>query len=186
MLTIQNLTLRTKEKTLFKGFNFAAQKGQTVWLKGKNGTGKTSLVKTIAGIGELEINSNAKIIWNEAEIQNLPAHERSKLGIFLVHQNPIEIKGLSLLELLKESCKIHWGAEYNSKLFLERLEVELKKINWSKEIIKRDLNYNLSGGEKKKSELLQMLMLRPKLLLIDEIDSGLDQTTQNLFANILF
>ena len=142
-------------------------------IKGGPGVGKSTLSKIIMGYPDYKIESG-DIIVNDTSILNLPINERSKLGIFLVYQNPISIEGVTNNELIKASM----DASSNPKKTLYEYAIEvssnIEKLEMDKNILHRSFNVGFSGGERKKTEVLQVLMLKPKFIILDELDSGLD------------
>lgn len=158
ILKIKNLQVKVKNKKVLKGVNLIIKKGEVYALLGPNGSGKTSLVQTILGDPKYDVTSG-KIIFKKKVINNLPPEKRVKLGIALAWQHPPAIKGVKLASLLKIIAK------------RKRLEAKLKI---GSKLLPRELNIGYSGGEKKLSELLQVLSLKPRLAIFDEIDSGLD------------
>jgi len=157
ILEIKNLKVKVKQKTIISGVSLSLEKGGVQAILGPNAAGKSSLVKTIIGLTDYKIYQG-KISFGEKKLNNLTLDKRAKLGIVMIFQSPPEIKGVKL------------------EMFLNviRAGKEIKIDSAEKKLLKRDLNIGFSGGEKKLSELLQARALQPKLLLIDEIDSGLD------------
>ena len=133
---------------------------------GPNGSGKSTLAKSIMGYFD---NINGRILFNGLDITKLSIEERSKLGIFLGFQNPIEIEGLSTMTFLTHIAK---GSSFKEKIDLIYSIADRLKID--KEMLSRSLNFGFSGGEKKRFEIMQMYLLKPKLAILDEPDSGLD------------
>ncbi len=158
MLEIKNLTVKKEGKVILEDINLKIAKGKKMALFGPNGSGKSSLAYTILGIKGYKV-VKGKILLFGKDITKVSPENRVKLGLALAFQHPPEIEGLSLKNLLENISK-----GFLEKRFLADYE----------NILKRDINKNLSGGEKKVSELLQILALKPKLAIFDEIDSGLD------------
>ncbi len=187
MLKIQNLKSHVNNKQILNGINFEIKSGEVVSIMGPNGSGKSSLASVIAGNPKFKING--LILFENKKINNLKSFERSLLGIFLAHQSPSAISGIDLSSYLFE---IHKSAASFKKLkpksifdFNLELESYIKKLKIKKEFLNQSLNIGLSGGEKKKIEMLQMLVLDPKLIILDEIDSGLDVDSLKLVAQII-
>lgn len=155
-LEIKNLHVQANGKEILNGLNLKIGRGETRALLGPNASGKTSLSQIIAGNPKYKITSG-KIIFQDKDITNLSPEERVKLGIVLVWQSPPNIKGVKLSTLLEKISKV-------KNIHLEEAEP----------LLNREINLDFSGGEKKISELLQVLSLKPKLVIFDEIDSGLD------------
>jgi len=161
LLKITNLSSSVEGKKIISGLNLEIVSGQTIILMGPNGAGKTTLFKTILGIGSFTINSG-EIYFNNRKINNLSIDQRARLGIALMFQKPPKITGVTLLSLLK--------------LLNSDEDKVLKQIkNFSADkLTSRDLNSNFSGGELKRSELLQLSLQNAWLYLLDEPDSGVD------------
>lgn len=155
MLKIKNLSVRVDGKDILKGINLEIKKGEIHALLGPNASGKSTLALTVAGLPDYEF-TKGKIFFEKKEITNLSPEERVKLGIALAFQHPPVIRGLKLAALLGEISK-------------ERREGIL-----GKELLEREINVGFSGGERKLSELAQILALEPKFVILDELDSGLD------------
>ena len=170
-IDIENLNVKTSGKEILKDFTLNIKPGEIHAIMGPNGVGKSTLSKVIMGYPDyLVLNGDIKV--NNNSILNLEINERSKLGIFLVYQNPISIDGLMESELIKSSLNAHTKKGlYEFILELEE-KADLLKIN--KDTLHKSFNVGASGGERKKNEILQMLILKPKFIILDELDSGLD------------
>lgn len=171
-LKIKNLTVSVEEKTILKDFNIEIKSGEIHAIMGPNGTGKSTLSKVIMGNPNYKIEKG-KIYFDEIEINKLPTDERARLGLFLGYQMPPEIEGVSNADFLRTA--IH-NKEQNFKLydFIKKINNTVEKLNMDKQMIHRGINEGFSGGERKKNEILQMYMLEPNTIILDEIDSGLD------------
>ena len=169
-IEIKNLYVSVKEKEILKNLNLNINEGEIHAIMGPNGTGKSTLSKVIMGYPDFNIKG--KILANNTLINDLTIDERSRLGIFLVYQNPISISGLTSSELIKASV----DTKGHKSLYEFALEVEkdMQKLEMPKEMLHRSFNVGFSGGERKKNEILQVLMLKPKFIILDELDSGLD------------
>lgn len=171
MLKVENLWARVEDKIVLKGINLKIEKGQFHALMGPNGSGKSSLANVIMGNPSYEV-IKGKIEFEGTDLLSLKCEERAKLKIFLVFQSPQEIDGVNLENLIwsiKKESDIKKAAELR-KSIIDALHM----VDLPQEFSKRALNLGFSGGEKKRSEVAQMLILKPKLALIDEVDSGLD------------
>lgn len=174
MLEIKNLSVIAKEnkKEILKNLNLKLEKGKVHLLMGKNGSGKSTLLNVIMGHPDFEVTSG-EILLDGENILELDTDKRAKKGIFLSFQNPEEIDGVKLTDFLSY-VSLKQDETRSMFKFAKDMQVETKKLNISSEISKRYLNVGFSGGEKKKNEILQMKILKPKYVMLDEVDSGLD------------
>lgn len=171
-LKIENLTVSVENKTILKDFNIEIKSGEIHAIMGPNGTGKSTLSKVIMGDENYKIEKG-KILFDEKEINNLPTDERAKLGLFLGYQMPPEIEGVSNADFLRTA--IHSKKEtFKLYDFIKKINKTVDELNMDKQMIHRGINEGFSGGERKKNEILQMYMLEPNTIILDEIDSGLD------------
>src|SRR3989344_1382464 len=171
-LEIKNLNVNVDGKEILKGLNLNLEKGKVYALMGPNGSGKSTLSQVLAGNPKYKISG--EISFEGEEISNLKPHERSKKGLFLSFQYPVEISGVTISSFLKTALNSLKGKKISPIEFWNILEKHSKKLNIDKSFLSRFLNEGFSGGEKKKAEVLQMLILNPKLAILDETDSGLD------------
>ncbi len=172
MIQVKNLNVSANGKEILKNINLDLDKG-IYFLKGKNGIGKTTLANTLMGNPKCEINSG-EIFLDGEDITKVSMNKRAKKGLFVSYQNPIEISGVSIMNFLRMAYN-SLNKEKISMLDFKRLVVEKAKlIGLDEEFLERNLNVGFSGGEKKKMEILQMLVLEPKIVILDEVDSGLD------------
>lgn len=169
MLEIKDLNVKADSKMVLSGINLLVNKGEIHAIMGPNGSGKTSLSLTIMGHPKYKIESGL-IIFESKIINELKPNERAKMGIFLAFQYPQEIPGVPLGKFLWSIA----GSEKKFAEFSKELKEKIKKLKIPDEFTKRELNKGFSGGEKKRTEILQSLILNPKLYILDEIDSGLD------------
>ena len=188
MLKIKNLTISLPERDLLTDISFEIKSGSRVLLSGQNGCGKSSLVNAIAG-NPTYIIKNGNIIFNGQDITNENATTRALHGIFLGSQHVPEIPGLTLLSFLKHSCSAHkhfqTGQDLSMAEFLENLEQIRTELNVPREWLNRSINVGFSGGERKKIMLLQLLMTKPKLAILDEPDSSADKQTLKLISDTI-
>lgn len=178
LLNIENLKVEVEDKKIIDGFNLKIEKGEVHALMGQNGCGKSTLAKTITG--HFSINVTGGVIkYKNRDLLSMEPEERANRGIFMSFQNPSEIPGINNMFFLKTSlnCKQEFKAPdqiYNSAEVLKKIKKITKELGIDNDILKRYVNDGFSGGEKKTNELLQMLILEPDLIILDEIDSGLD------------
>ncbi len=178
MLEVENLSVSVDGKLVLKGIDLVARGGEIHAVMGPNGSGKTSLAFTIMGHPKYKIESG-RIVFDGEEINNLKTHERAKRGIFLAFQYPQEIPGVPLGKFLWTVA----GGEKNFSVFSRDFKEKLSLLKIPEDFAKREINKGFSGGEKKRTEILQMLMLNPKLVILDEIDSGLDVDSLKIVAS---
>jgi len=173
LLEIDNLYVNADEKEILKGLNLKIKKGEIHVIMGPNGAGKSTLANIILNNPAYTIKSG-DINFEGENINELRTDERAKKGIFMSFQAPEEIPGISVQNFIKSAKIAETGAPIKFFEFKKILEENMEKLKFNKEYASRDLNVGFSGGEKKKNEILQMLMLNPKLAILDETDSGLD------------
>lgn len=181
MLKLENLKLSIDEKILFENLNLEVNAGEIHVLMGKNGVGKSSIAKAIIGDPNYQVEGN--IFFDENNITNLDIYERAKKGIYLLNQSPIQIEGITNAEMLRAALSEKTGKGINIFEFNKELEIICQKLELDKSFIHREINVGCSGGERKKVELLHMWMLKPSLIILDEVDSGLDVDAIKLVAN---
>ena len=188
MLEIKDLTVSMDGREILHNINLHVARGARHLLSGANGSGKSTLVHAIAGDPEYTLDSG-KIIFDGRDITDENTTTRALLGIFIGAQNVPEIPGLTVLSFLKHSCAAHTHFDTGRDLamgdFLNELESAREKLNIPKEWLNRGINVGFSGGERKRLMLLQLLMTRPKLAILDEPDSGADADTQKQIANTI-
>ncbi|XBT18160.1 MAG: Fe-S cluster assembly ATPase SufC [Candidatus Shikimatogenerans sp. Tser] len=187
MLIIKKLFVKIKKKYILKNINLNIKKKEIHIIMGPNGSGKSTLSETIIGKNIKYIKSGV-ILYNNIDITKLSITKRSHLGIFLSLQNPIDIYGVKLIHFIKTfmECKyIYLKKKINYNDILLKINKYMKILNLKKEILLKYLNSQFSGGEKKKIEILQLLMLNPKLCILDEIDSGLDIDSIKLIFKVI-
>src|SRR3989344_1402876 len=174
-LEIKDLRVKVEEKEILKGLNLKLELGKVNALMGPNGSGKSTLANTLMGNLRYQITSG-KIIFDGKDITNMPADERARLGIFMSFQYPNEISGVTISNFLRTAlnAKREKDSHISVQEFMKLLNEKMEILGIKKEFLKRYLNEGFSGGEKKKSEILQLAVLDPKLAILDETDSGLD------------
>jgi len=167
---------------ILKGVNLEINTNELHAIMGPNGSGKSTLANVIMGNPKYKI-TKGNILFEEESIVNLPPNERAMKGIFMTFQNPFEIEGIKFSSFLITAYrKLHGDQDTFSQLN-NILKERIQRLNVSNDFLDRFLNVGFSGGEKKKSEILQAYFLKPKLLILDEIDSGLDVDALRIVAN---
>lgn len=173
MLEIKKLSVVSEEKQILKDLNLTMKEGEIHALMGPNGVGKSTLCKTIAAHPSYKI-IKGDILWNQKSIKDLDASEISKLGIYYISQNPPAIEGVTNAEMLRIALNARTNKKIDIFAFNKKCNEVCAKINLPKSFLHRAINDGMSGGERKKNELLHLWMLEPNLILLDELDSGLD------------
>lgn len=173
LLDIQNIFVDIDSKQVLNGLNLKIGKGETHVLMGPNGAGKSTLGNTLMGNPIYNLSSG-KIIFNGQDISELSTDKRAKLGMFLSFQNPLEVPGISVETFIRSALQQSTGEHVKLFQFQKALKANMELLNMDPSYASRDLNVGFSGGERKKSEILQLLMLNPKFAILDETDSGLD------------
>lgn len=177
MIEIKDLHCTIEEKAILKGLNLRINEGEVHAIMGPNGSGKSTLGNVIAGHEDFEVTQGS-VLMHDKDILELEPDERAHEGIFLAFQYPVEIPGVTNLEFLKSAVDITRNAQekppISSVEFLKLAREKCKQVNLDASFLKRGVNEGFSGGEKKRNEILQMMLLEPKLCILDETDSGLD------------
>jgi Fe-S cluster assembly ATP-binding protein len=177
LLEINDLTVRVAGKEILKGVNLKVNAGEVHAIMGPNGSGKSTLAQVLAGREDYEVSSGS-VSFEGRDLLALPAEERARAGLFLGFQYPVEIPGVNNVYLLKAALnakrKAAGEAEVDAYEFLALIKQKMKFMQMSESFLTRGVNEGFSGGEKKRNEVLQMLVLEPKLAILDETDSGLD------------
>ncbi len=172
-IEIKNLNVNVDKKEVLKDFNLDIKKGEIHVIMGPNGVGKSTLSKVIMGHNDYKVISG-DILADGKSILELETDMRARMGMFLSFQNPIDIPGVTNSEFLKVALNSRRDNPIGLYEFITELEKDFKDLSLSKEMMHRGINENFSGGEKKKNEILQMKVLNPKFVILDELDSGLD------------
>jgi len=186
MIDIKNLKVSVEEKEILKGINLEIPEGEVHAIMGRNGSGKSTLANTLAGNEKFEV-TDGSIDMNGLDITEMSPENRSLNGIFVCFQYPVAIPGVSMAYFLRAAINAHLenqGKEEMDALeFLNQSKEILKKLNLDDSFLKRSINDGFSGGEKKKSEIFQLLSLNPKFAILDETDSGLDIDALKIVAD---
>src|SRR3990167_1856375 len=176
MLKIENLKVKVDGKEILKGINLFVKPGEVHAIMGPNGSGKSTLANVLAGRDNYVIEGS--IDFEGRNLLDLTPEDRAARGLFLAFQDPIEIAGVNNMYFLRTALnsirKYHGKSELDAFDFLEFVQAKTKLLDIKENILERNVNEGFSGGEKKRNEILQMLVLEPKLAILDETDSGLD------------
>lgn len=170
---IENLNVSIDNKKILNDYNLEVNQGEIHAIMGPNGSGKSTLSKTIMGSNEYQVLSG-NIYFEDENINNLKTDERARKGIFLSMQNPITVDGVSNLDFLRTALGSKQDGHVNLYDFMNKIESGVSELKMDQKMMHRSVNAGFSGGEKKKNEVLQMKILEPKLIILDEMDSGLD------------
>ena len=173
MLDIKNLYVKAGDKEILRGLNLKIGAGEVHVILGPNGSGKSTLMNVIMGHPKYEITSG-EILFEGEDLTALKTFERARRGIFLSFQNPEEIPGITVENMLRTSKQAISGEKIKILQFRKELRAVMNELQINPEYAARYMNVGFSGGEKKRNEILQLLTLNPKLALLDETDSGLD------------
>jgi Fe-S cluster assembly ATP-binding protein len=177
MLNISNLSARIAGKDILKGVSLEVRPGEVHAIMGPNGSGKSTLAQVLAGREDYEVTGGS-VSFEGKDLLGMPAEERARAGLFLGFQYPVEIPGVNNVYLLNAALNAKRKAagepEVDAYEFLALVKGKMKLMQMSEAFLTRGVNEGFSGGEKKRNEVLQMLVLEPKLAILDETDSGLD------------
>jgi len=177
MLEIKDLHADVDGKTILKGVNLNIRPGEVHCIMGPNGSGKSTLSQVLAGREDYEV-TKGQVLFDGKDLFEMEPHERACEGLFLAFQYPVEIPGVSGLQFLRaavNAVRAHRGLEELDAFDLMSLfRKKAAEVNISPDALKRSVNEGFSGGEKKRNEMLQMAVLEPKMVILDEVDSGLD------------
>lgn len=173
LLNIRNLSVRVEETEILKGLDLDVRRGETHVLMGPNGAGKSTLGNTLMGNPLYEV-TGGEILFDGRRLLEMSVNERAKAGIFMSFQNPLEVPGISLANFIRNALEQRSGKRIRLWDFRKEIAKALEVLQMDPSYADRDLNVGFSGGEKKKAEILQLLMLKPSLAILDETDSGLD------------
>ncbi|MCG7642978.1 Fe-S cluster assembly ATPase SufC [Alteromonas macleodii] len=186
MLSIKNLHASVEEKNIIKGLNLEVKPGEVHAIMGPNGAGKSTLGYVLSGRDGYEV-SEGEATLNGKDLLELEVEERAREGLFLAFQYPVEIPGVSNMEFMKESVNAmreqRGEAPLTATEFLKKAKEACKQVQLPLDFLKRGVNEGFSGGEKKRNEIMQMILLEPKLCILDESDSGLDVDALQVVAD---
>jgi Fe-S cluster assembly ATP-binding protein len=177
MLQVKNLHASVEQKPILKGLNLEVRSGEVHAIMGPNGSGKSSFAHVLAGREGYEVTSG-EVLFDNENLLELEVEARARKGLFLAMQYPVELPGVSNLVFLRESLNAIRAARGETPLdaaqFMKEVREKARLVQLNMELLKRSVNAGFSGGEKKRSEILQMALLEPRLAILDETDSGLD------------
>lgn len=182
-IEIRNLHVSVGDTPILKGINLTVPRGELHAVMGPNGNGKSTLAKVIVGDPEYTV-TQGEVLVDGVDILEMEPDERARLGVFLAFQYPVEIPGVTIANFLRLAMQARKaeGEEVSFTEFYGKLQNALKVLEWDESIVERYLNEGFSGGEKKRNEILQMLMLDPTYIIMDETDSGLDVDALRIVA----
>ncbi|XOV81546.1 MAG: Fe-S cluster assembly ATPase SufC [bacterium] len=177
LLNVKDVTAKVADQNILKGLNLVVNPGEVHAIMGPNGSGKSTLANILAGKPGYDVTSGS-VEFEGQDISDWEPHERAHAGIFLAFQYPVEIPGVSNMEFLKASLDAKAFAckqeQTNAAQFIKHVRTLAQSLDLNPDFLKRGVNEGFSGGEKKRNEILQLLLLQPKLAVLDETDSGLD------------
>jgi Fe-S cluster assembly ATP-binding protein len=177
MLEVRDLHVRIADREILKGVNLIVPKGEVHAIMGRNGSGKSTLSYVLAGKDDYEVTSG-EVLLDGVSLLELDPSERASAGLFLAFQYPIEIPGVATMTFLKAAMnaqrKARGEAELTTPDFMRAVKTAGADLHIDSDMLKRALNVGFSGGEKKRAEILQMALMKPKMCILDETDSGLD------------
>jgi Fe-S cluster assembly ATP-binding protein len=186
MLTIENLHARVGNREILKGLSLHVPAGEVHAIMGPNGSGKSTLAQVLAGREDYEVTAG-RVLYLGQDLLALPPEERARAGVFLAFQYPIEIPGVNNAYLLKTALNAQRQARGQQPVdafeFMKLIKTKMELVHAPKDFLSRSVNQGFSGGEKKRNEILQMLLLEPKLAVLDETDSGLDVDAMRVIAH---
>jgi Fe-S cluster assembly ATP-binding protein len=186
MLKIKNLHAGVENKKILKGINLEVNPGEVHAIMGPNGSGKSTLASVIAGREDFDV-TRGKVLFEGEDLDEMAPEERAHKGIFLSFQYPVEIPGVTVTNFVKtainETRKAQGLEEMPANEMLKLLKEKAEMLEIDRKFLSRSLNEGFSGGEKKRNEIFQMAMLKPKLAILDETDSGLDIDALRIVAN---
>lgn len=183
-LVIKDLCAEVEGKPILKGVNLTISKGETVALLGPNGHGKSTLLNVLMGHPKYKV-TKGEVLLDGKNLLEMSTDERSKLGLFLGMQNPSEVPGVINSDFLRAAINEHSEKPVSTYQFYKLLDSATKEVKMPFDLATRGLNEGFSGGEKKRNEILQLLLLNPEIAFLDEIDSGLDVDALQIVADVI-
>jgi Fe-S cluster assembly ATP-binding protein len=186
MLDIRGLTVSIGDKPILKGIDLMVPQGEVHALMGPNGSGKSTLGYVLSGREDYVVTGGS-VTFNGVDLLGMEPEQRAAAGVFLAFQAPVELPGVNNANFLRTALnairRAHGEAELDAVQFLKLARAESKRLEMPDDMLKRNVNVGFSGGEKKRNEVLQMAILRPKLAILDETDSGLDIDALQIVAS---
>lgn len=182
MLSIKKLSVTADNKEILKDFNLNINEGETHAIMGPNGVGKSTICRAILKDPNYSI-TKGEIIYKDKSLKKLTTTEISRLGIMMISQNPIAIEGVTNAEMLRMALSEKTGEHIDIFKFSKQAKEVCEKLHMPQSFLHREINNGMSGGERKKNELLHIWMLKPSFLILDEVDSGLDVDALKIVAN---
>ena len=175
MFIVKNLSARVcdSEKLLLHDLFLSCNAGSVHTIMGPNGSGKSTFTHAILGNSAYGVQTDA-LLFNDINMHDLPVHKRAQLGVFVSFQNPYVLPGMQVFRFLKETYTAFTGKQIELSAFTQKIHELLPRLGMQESFLTRNVNEGFSGGEKKRLEMLQLLLFQPKLVILDEIDSGLD------------
>ncbi|MDE5898177.1 MAG: Fe-S cluster assembly ATPase SufC [Treponemataceae bacterium] len=173
LLDVQHISVRVDSKHVLRNLSMRIGRGETHVLMGPNGAGKSTLGNVLMGNPAYELEGGT-ILFDGADITDMPTDKRARAGLFMSFQNPLEVPGISVETFIRSAIQQRTGERVKLFQFQKELKAAMELLDMDASYAGRDLNVGFSGGERKKSEILQLLMLHPKFAVLDETDSGLD------------
>ena len=183
-LEIKNLHVSVGDKEILKGINLTVNEGEIHAIMGPNGNGKSTLLNAIMGHPSYVVTSGS-IFFNGEDVLKMSVDERSKKGLFLAMQYPKEISGVTNSDFLRAAINARQEKNISLFKFIKQMDTNITKLKMKEDLAHRFVNDGFSGGEKKRNEILQMMMLNPKIAMLDEIDSGLDVDAIKLVSDAI-
>lgn len=183
-LVIKNLHVSVGEKEILKGINLTVNEGEIHAIMGPNGNGKSTLLQTIMGHPSYTVTSGS-ISFNDEDVLKMSVDERSKKGLFLAMQYPKEIAGVTNSDFLRAAINARLEKNISLFKFIKEMDKGISSLKMKEDLAHRFVNDGFSGGEKKRNEILQMMMLKPAIAMLDEIDSGLDVDAIKLVSDAI-
>ena len=184
LIKINDLHAEVEGKEILKGINLSFETGEVVALLGPNGHGKSTLLNVLMGHPKYKVNEGS-IYYNDIDVLSLSIDERARLGLFLAMQNPPEVPGVNNADFLRAAINTRSEKKVSTYQFYKTLDSATKEVKVPFDLATRNLNEGFSGGEKKRNEILQMLLLNPEFVLLDEIDSGLDVDAIQVVSDVI-